>query len=136
MRSQSLHVRENLQSSLVQRAEILKPFVLQENIRSEGASVTCLRFRRHCLLLLDRIFARDHLPMASKDHNLKGNSITHSSSSAPIHHLWQRTIPGRCTNGDNIQLVIGAFNCVFDFIIIILVIRDLTSLAHELLIFR
>ena len=53
--------------------------------------------------------------------------------SQPIHHFWDRAKaePGKCANGDLVQIVPGAINCVLDFFIIMLVSHPAHSLTSS-----
>lgn len=56
----------------------------------------------------------------------KGHTAYHGRSQ-PIHHFWDRAGPGKCANGDLVQIVPGAINCVIDFLIIMLVSHSARS---------
>lgn len=49
-----------------------------------------------------------------------GSLLTAIFQCQPIHHFWDRAGSGKCANGDLVQIVPGAINCVIDFIIIML----------------
>lgn len=49
-----------------------------------------------------------------------GSLLTAVFQCQPIHHFWDRAGPGKCANGDLVQIVPGAVNCVIDFLIIML----------------
>ena len=72
-------------------------------------------------MLLRRVSVDGSLSMVSYiSYNLQTHKA-HLEQSQPIHHFWDRTGPGKCANGDLVQIVPGAINCVIDFFIIMLV---------------
>lgn len=73
-------------------------------------------------MLLPRFPIDGGIPMVCSISNM-GKHSAYGRCSQPIHHFWDRAGPGKCANGDLVQIVPGAINCVIDFFIIMLVCR-------------